>query len=199
MHFSCSFLIRGKYESLKTRILAYWHSSWSKSKLRQVEYHYVTIKAVTVQKLLGGAWVQKVFPYLYLLIMFTIFNTTLWKSKKHRDKQSLTQCLFYFIFKRCNYYLAIYLQIRNCTKIKFSVKDFFSKCDQIHNFLRIWSYLLKKSLMENFIFCAVRIALTFYIFLFFSSGLSCIALNMDPIHSRLSKYTPWYFLVGRLC
>ena len=40
-------------------------------------------------------------------------------------------------------------------KMKFSIKDFFSKCDQIHSFLRIWSHLLKKSLMENFIFCAV--------------------------------------------
>ena len=35
------------------------------------------------------------------------------------------------------------------------VKDFFSKCDQIRSFLQIMSYLLKKSLMENFIFCAV--------------------------------------------
>ena len=34
-------------------------------------------------------------------------------------------------------------------------KDFFSKCDQIRSFLRIWSHLLKKSLMENFIFYAV--------------------------------------------
>ena len=34
-------------------------------------------------------------------------------------------------------------------------KDFFSKCDQIRSFLWIWSHLLKKSLMENFIFCAV--------------------------------------------
>ena len=44
-----------------------------------------------------------------------------------------------------------------CTahKMKFSIKDFFSKCDQIRIFLRIWSYLLKKSLMENFIFRAV--------------------------------------------
>ena len=25
----------------------------------------------------------------------------------------------------------------------FSIKDFFSKCDQIHSFLRIWSHLLK--------------------------------------------------------
>ena len=36
--------------------------------------------------------------------------------------------------------------------MKISVKDFFSKCDQIHSFLRIWLNLLKKSLMENFIF-----------------------------------------------
>ena len=39
--------------------------------------------------------------------------------------------------------------------MKFCIKDFFSKCDQIRcflSFLRIWSHLLKKSLMENFIF-----------------------------------------------
>ena len=40
-------------------------------------------------------------------------------------------------------------------KMKFSIKDFFGKCDQIHSFLLIWSYLLEKYLMENFIFCAV--------------------------------------------
>ena len=40
-------------------------------------------------------------------------------------------------------------------KMKFSVKDFFSNCDQIRSFLWIWSHLLRKSLMENFIFCAV--------------------------------------------
>ena len=37
-------------------------------------------------------------------------------------------------------------------KMKFSIKDFFSKCEQIRSFMRIWSHLLKKSLMENFIF-----------------------------------------------
>ena len=36
--------------------------------------------------------------------------------------------------------------------MKFSIKDVLSKCDQIHSFLRIQSHLLKKSLMENFIF-----------------------------------------------
>ena len=40
-------------------------------------------------------------------------------------------------------------------KMKSSIKDFFSKCNQIHRKLRIWWHLLKKSLMENFIFCAV--------------------------------------------
>ena len=40
-------------------------------------------------------------------------------------------------------------------KIKFSIEDFFSKCDQIRHFRRIWSHLLMKFLMENFIFCAV--------------------------------------------
>ena len=39
--------------------------------------------------------------------------------------------------------------------MKFSIKDFFSKCEQIRRKLRICSHLLKKSLMENFIFCAV--------------------------------------------
>ena len=31
-------------------------------------------------------------------------------------------------------------------KMKFSIKDFFSKCDQICRKLQIWSHLLKKSL-----------------------------------------------------
>ena len=46
-------------------------------------------------------------------------------------------------------------------KNKFSTKDFFSKCDQIRCFLRIWSHLLKKSLMENFIFGVVIEPLSF--------------------------------------
>ena len=35
---------------------------------------------------------------------------------------------------------------------KFLIKDFSSKCDQIRSFLRVWSHLLEKSIMENFIF-----------------------------------------------
>ena len=40
--------------------------------------------------------------------------------------------------------------------MKFSTKDFFSKCDQNRGILEIWSHLLKKSLVENVIFCAVQ-------------------------------------------
>ena len=41
-------------------------------------------------------------------------------------------------------------------KMKFFIKDLLSKYYQIRKKLRIWSHLLKKSLMENFIFCAVK-------------------------------------------
>ena len=37
-------------------------------------------------------------------------------------------------------------------KMKFSITDFFNKYDQFRSFRRIWSYLMKESLMENFIF-----------------------------------------------
>ena len=44
---------------------------------------------------------------------------------------------------------------RTAQKNKFSLKNYFSKCDQIRWKLEMWSYALKKSLMENFIFCAL--------------------------------------------
>ena len=47
-----------------------------------------------------------------------------------------------------------WLRVTTAQKMKFSFQDFFKKCDQIR--LRIWSHLLKKSWMENFIFCAVQ-------------------------------------------
>ena len=45
-------------------------------------------------------------------------------------------------------------------KMKFFIKDFSCECDQIRRKLKIWSHLMKKSLMENFIFCAVTHMLT---------------------------------------
>ena len=41
--------------------------------------------------------------------------------------------------------------------MKFFIKDLLSICEQIHRKLRIWSHLLKETLMENFIFCAVYV------------------------------------------
>ena len=41
-------------------------------------------------------------------------------------------------------------------KRKLFIQNFVSNCDQFCWNLRIWSYLLKKSSMENFIFCAVN-------------------------------------------
>ena len=41
-------------------------------------------------------------------------------------------------------------------KMKFSIKNFFSKCDHICSFRHIWSHLLKKFLMEELIFFAVE-------------------------------------------
>ena len=49
-------------------------------------------------------------------------------------------------------------------KMKFYIEDFFSKYDQISSLLRIWSHTLKKSLMENFIYCAVDELLLFEFF-----------------------------------
>ena len=47
-------------------------------------------------------------------------------------------------------------QVIHSQKMKFYIKDFFSKCDLILSFLQIWSHLLKKSFIhQNFIFCVV--------------------------------------------
>ena len=50
---------------------------------------------------------------------------------------------------------TLMLWLYTAQEMKFSIMDFFSKCDQIRRFLLIWSHLLKKSVMKNFIFCAV--------------------------------------------
>ena len=40
-------------------------------------------------------------------------------------------------------------------KKKFSIKDFFSKSDQIRSILRIWSHLLKKSFGKRHFLCSI--------------------------------------------
>ena len=46
-------------------------------------------------------------------------------------------------------------------KSSFLLRICFRKCDQIRKELRIWSHLLKKSVMENFIFCVVVLVIWF--------------------------------------
>ena len=65
----------------------------------------------------------------------------------------------------------------HCTKMKFSIKHFFSKCDQIHSFLRICSHLLKKSLMDNFIFCAMN----YNIFIYSNVAPNCMFMKLLEI------------------
>ena len=68
----------------------------------------------------------------------------------------------FFLFKTSNINWRFGINFSNfgnntyihCTK-KFSIKDFLSKCDQVHRKLWISSHLLKKSLMENFLYCSV--------------------------------------------
>ena len=56
------------------------------------------------------------------------------------------------------YEYEVIMNIITALKMKFSIKDFFSKCDLIRQKQQIWLNLLKNSLMENFIFfCAVNI------------------------------------------
>ena len=60
-------------------------------------------------------------------------------------------------FRRCRKQWDVHHYPKTSTAQKtFSIKGFFSKCDQIRSFLLIRSHLLKKSLMENFFFYAVH-------------------------------------------
>ena len=67
-------------------------------------------------------------------------------------------------------------------KMKFAIKNFHSKCDKVRSFLQIWSHLLKKSLMENFIFCAVSIVLPRYTVLQMLKQVSSILHGVSSKH-----------------
>ena len=51
--------------------------------------------------------------------------------------------------------LALEFVLFTAQKMNFSIKDSFSNYDQIRSFLRNWSTLLAKFLMEKLIFCTV--------------------------------------------
>ena len=89
-------------------------------------------------------------------------------------------------------------------KLKFSIKDFSGKCDQIRSFLRIWSHLLKRSLMENFTFCTViEIILSTYKFqfrmkLFATSGCHWLTTQIRrdiQVHSIFTSTSLYYVVL----
>ena len=100
-----------------------------------------------------GAWH---FSKESLLVFFTQFSVKC-SLLMMMSKQSATPFWLGLTFSSCEAFICfgvVFYKSGTAQKRKFSIKDFFSKCDQIRSFLRIWSHLLKKSLMKNFIFCA---------------------------------------------
>ena len=88
----------------------------------------------------------------------------------HQAPQLIMSCIFTAIRSICMEAISPWTLTRACAmiliklirlqsftaqKLKFSVKDFFSKFDQICRKLQIWSHLLRKSSMKSFIFSAV--------------------------------------------
>ena len=85
-------------------------------------------------------------------------------SVRMREKLEIrilfTQCQTNMFLKHASVLNRILLNkgVVTAQKMKFSIKNFLSKCYQICSFLRIWSHLLKESLMENFISYTVCIS-----------------------------------------
>ena len=78
--------------------------------------------------------------------------TVVFKILFHQTKSNNIQSRY------CSGINTIWTILKNTAqKLKFSIMDFFSKCDKIRRKLRIWSHLMKKSLQRNFIFCAVKV------------------------------------------
>ena len=90
-----------------------------------------------------------------------------------------------FFFKKS------YLDATNTAqKMKFSIKDFFSKCDRIPSFLQIWSRLLKKFLMKTSFFVQCKwYEKLFHILIRRSGGLRVYSSLQDSKWLPTLKYS----------
>ena len=90
-----------------------------------------------------------IYRYLFACSHFQSVRRNLWTKKKSIFLSKICRASFFSFSLHLiqDQPLTITTQ-----KMKFSIKDFFSKCDQIRRKLGSWSHLLKKSLMENFFF-----------------------------------------------
>ena len=86
-------------------------------------------------------------------------NGCLTKSHPRRLSRKSINCSilhqFALLIPTLSHWQGVFQNFHTVQKMKFSIKDFFSKCDQIRRLLRIWWNLLKKPLVEIFIFSVV--------------------------------------------
>ena len=108
---------------------------------------FTSIVNISITCFYRWKWMQPLYHQIWnKTFLLYIFELIIWFLRGHL--RSNTNYLTPTKFTQTAYAIS-----SHCAK--FSIKDFFSKYDQIHSFLQIWSHLLKKSLMENFIFYAV--------------------------------------------
>ena len=100
---------------------------------------------------------RKLQPFFYLSVglsriwlgAFLCIHCT--KKKEKLFVQWYIYVSLQFLLPAVNKFLIQYSTLikinshRHCTKVKFPIKDLFSKCGQIRSFRRMWSHLLKKS------------------------------------------------------
>ena len=84
-------------------------------------------------------------PYFPVFFQSLLFQTFTKMTQKRYNNCTFNIFLFFFSFFFFFSLLTFTLigHISNVQKIKFSIKGFFSKCDQMPSFRQIWSYLLK--------------------------------------------------------
>ena len=113
----------------------YWFSLWVRCAIFQINTNLL----ISEQNI-------NIFTQETLFLFFILEKWLRFLSESYFEK-----FIFYHIFTILT--VSEICNISNkyrCTKMKFSIKNFFCKCDQIRSFLRTWLHLLKKSLMENF-------------------------------------------------
>ena len=129
---------------------------------RKTIHHEWSIPSIFSQKTIEQL---EIIPYVVLAVIAKVndlvinekwgMRSTVWFRKNDSRKRKMKSPKGIMFCTTTCHQLTGHAKSYTAQKMKFSIQDFFIKWDQIRSFLRIWSHLLKKSWMENFIFCAV--------------------------------------------
>ena len=97
--------------------------------------------------------------------------------------------------------IMLILRFDTAQKMKFSIKHFFSKCDQIRSFLRIWSRLLQKPLSGKLHFLysvkySNHIDIGRKLFGNLSSTISDILFSMQEVLATITKFMALLAFLG---